>query len=106
MTAEALPRRPGYQGRGGFDPAATLFPMLEGQPLSGWWTAAELAAAQAAAAESYAWWRAWNAEHPPDRTCHWCGRPGGQLWLSSGSIDGPRPCHEDCARPAQPVKGG
>src|SRR5215831_708699 len=97
-----LPRRPGYQNRGGFDPAATLFPDLEGQPLSGWWTAAELAAAQAAAAESYAFWRAWTAEHPPDRTCPGCGNPDGKFWLTKDGA-GPRPWHRACAMDARSV---
>jgi len=102
---EPLPRRRGYQGRGGFDPAGTLFPCLEGQPLSrgGWWTAETLAAAQAEAAESYAWWRAWNAEHPPDRTCPACGELGGRVWLTTGGV-GPRPWHQGCTRPAQPLR--
>ena len=50
---------------------------------------------KAAEAERRAWWRAWDAAHPPDRTCIGCGLPGGALWLTIGA-EGPRPCHREC----------
>ena len=99
--------RPGYQGRGGFDPDASLFPDLEGFPLApgGWWTAETLAAAIAERQESQAFWQAWNASHPPDRTCPGCGQPGGKFWLSTASVrgGGTYPWHRDCAATGKPA---
>ena len=70
-------------------PELTLFPDLPGY--------GGLHAAQhAAEVESRRWWAQWEREHPPRRTCLWCGKPGGTLWLTTGGV-GPRPCHRECA---------
>ena len=49
--------------------------------------------------EQRAWYTAWEREHPPPpRRCHFCGQPGGTIWLTFlDERGGPNPCHAECA---------
>jgi hypothetical protein len=74
--------------------ASSLFPDLPGHSITHGW--GEDAKQRKDEADSRQWWAQWEREHPPDRTCLWCGKPGGKLWLTTDGV-GPRPCHRECA---------